>query len=251
MPAVLHYPTPSYLPGPHPTLRSFYHSTLSYLSLPRYNHILPDPTLDPPASLPYPTPYNHILPRPTRDPPAILPCPTQSYLADYHPTQSYLIQPHPTLDSSTILPCPTLFLPHITLCTPHPAMEFITQPTPTTHLRLFICASAKLVTFLNIRVNAPDDALSCEVCLSRFPSSLPPSLVVGILTTVTVAAPFLLPSPRKGTMSTPATGKRKGPVVPDEVSSKKVSPVLRVVIKSKTHCYTKHWVSLFYIFFVP
>ena len=105
------------------------------------------------------------------------------------------------------------------------------------------------MTFLNIRVNAPDDALSCEVCLSRFPSSLPPSLVVGILTTVTVAAPFLLPSPRKGTMSTPATGKRKGPVVPDEVSSKKVSPVLRVVIKAKTHCYTKHWVSLFYSFF--
>ena len=133
VPAVLHYPTPSYLPGPHPTLRSFYHSTLSYLSLPRYNHILPAPTLDPPASLPYPTPYNHILPRPTLDPPAILPCPTQSYLADYHPTQSYLIQPHPTLDSSTILPCPTLFLPHITLCTPHPAMEFITHPTPTTH----------------------------------------------------------------------------------------------------------------------
>ena len=86
------------------------------------------------------------------------------------------------------------------------------------------------MTFLNIRVNAPDDALSCEVCLSRFPSSLPPSLVVGLLTTVTVAAPFLLPSPRKGTMSTPATGMRKGPVVPDEVSSKKVSPVLRVVL---------------------
>ena len=101
--------------------------------LPRYNPILPAPTLDPPASLPYPTPYNHILPRPTLDPPAILPCPTQSYLADYQPTQSYLIQPHPTLDLSTILPCPTLFLPHITLCTPHPAMEFITHPTPTTH----------------------------------------------------------------------------------------------------------------------
>ena len=65
-----------YLPHPTPSFtRFFYHPTLSYLSLP---------------------PYNHILPRPTLDPPAILPCPTQAYPLLPVRLPSYPVLPHPT-----------------------------------------------------------------------------------------------------------------------------------------------------------
>ena len=59
-----------YLPHPTPSFtRFFYHPTLSYLILPPYNHILPRPTLDPPAILPCPTQSYPILPSPESLPP--------------------------------------------------------------------------------------------------------------------------------------------------------------------------------------
>ena len=114
-----------YLPHPTPSdTRFFYQPTLSYLILPPYNHILPRPTLEPPAILPCPT----ILPHPTCQA-TILPSPTSSnpiLLLDSS-TLSYLILPH---INNHILPDPTLDPPAI-LSGYHPTLSYPIEPHPT------------------------------------------------------------------------------------------------------------------------